>query len=714
MMNYRVPLQLLVFLTCLTIMVAVVPASLAETQNFTITTQVTAGQGWIDTVGPTSGVPLGAIKHFRIKPERGQMIADVQIDGQSIGPVMFATIPLVSANHVVSASFTAFDQTTASDVSSLLTGDARILLIGPSNAIQPVKTYLDGQIAADGSLGFNVTVDTVAITQDLLLEYYANRTGPTSKNALLNKIAEGWDYIIPFDLYDYQALLPELHLEGVRLIHNRAWFEGGQARLILPMLWYDTQSGTNLDAIAGHTYRIGNGFRIPVLPAGIAWRTLVQSHGQAESQVEFMSPGAAYTFACLLFAQFFEKDVSTVGYSPPDISGGVKSAIESVAWATWQAEKTNTHYSGAYTGVATPFNSNTGRGYHFGTSTRVRSVDRINALIAAFDPAIGNIPHDSADGFDQAASGGAVQNNLASQTYAYMWRQWKGENTQSILDVNVRGQFNEDPYFIWYQRYMDQPADTNAANIGLAAFLEARDAYTDNTENVANNPNSKSRAPQTHIGWGRVWEERTDIQMMEDLSPTPAHAHDVLMSMFAAQTYALLTGRDASLYGTWGYDSATQADLVEKSGYARRVGFETIMQLGALDIHQPYNQSVYDIPVFNEHSIFPPSQAPLAAGNNTYLLEKNQVLSVPAPGILSNDYSAEQKTLTAIIKTQPVSGTLALNLNGSFVYTPTLDFTGDDSFTYAASDGDLESNVATVTLKVVEEIQNVYLPLIMR
>ena len=45
----------------------------------------------------------------------------------------------------------------------------------------------------------------------------------------------------------------------------------------------------------------------------------------------------------------------------------------------------------------------------------------------------------------------------------------------------------------------------------------------------------------------------------------------------------------------------------------------------------------------------------------------------------------------------PAHGTLTLNADGSFTYTPAANYNGTDSFTYKANDGSADSNAATVT-----------------
>jgi len=69
--------------------------------------------------------------------------------------------------------------------------------------------------------------------------------------------------------------------------------------------------------------------------------------------------------------------------------------------------------------------------------------------------------------------------------------------------------------------------------------------------------------------------------------------------------------------------------------------------------------------------------------------------------VLGNDSDPDGDPITAVNPTQPAHGTVVLNSNGSFTYTPAANFNGSDSFTYQASDGKLTSAPATVTLTVL-------------
>ena len=91
---------------------------------------------------------------------------------------------------------------------------------------------------------------------------------------------------------------------------------------------------------------------------------------------------------------------------------------------------------------------------------------------------------------------------------------------------------------------------------------------------------------------------------------------------------------------------------------------------------------------------------PPVAASDAYTVNEDTPLSVAAPGVLGNDSDPDGNPITAVKLTDPAHGTVTLNSNGSFTYTPAADYNGPDSFTYQASDGTLASAAATVTITV--------------
>ncbi len=90
----------------------------------------------------------------------------------------------------------------------------------------------------------------------------------------------------------------------------------------------------------------------------------------------------------------------------------------------------------------------------------------------------------------------------------------------------------------------------------------------------------------------------------------------------------------------------------------------------------------------------------ISAAADGYSTVQNKPLFVISPGVLINDADAQGHTLTALLTSPPSHGTLALNADGSFLYTPAAGFTGADSFTYTAGDGAEYSAAAKVTITV--------------
>ncbi|MFZ6026726.1 MAG: cadherin domain-containing protein [Chloroflexota bacterium] len=98
-------------------------------------------------------------------------------------------------------------------------------------------------------------------------------------------------------------------------------------------------------------------------------------------------------------------------------------------------------------------------------------------------------------------------------------------------------------------------------------------------------------------------------------------------------------------------------------------------------------------------AVYRPVFAPLAHPDG-YTTDEDTPLQVAAPGVLENDTDANNDVLTAAIDAPPVRGSLSLQPDGSFTYTPAADDNGVVTFLYHANDGVTNSTPATVTVTV--------------
>ena len=81
-------------------------------------------------------------------------------------------------------------------------------------------------------------------------------------------------------------------------------------------------------------------------------------------------------------------------------------------------------------------------------------------------------------------------------------------------------------------------------------------------------------------------------------------------------------------------------------------------------------------------------------------------ISIPAAGVLSNDSDEDSISLTAVKYSDPQNGSVTLNSNGSFTYTPNSPSVTSDSFQYRAFDGENYSDPATVTITITNPPPN--------
>ena len=97
--------------------------------------------------------------------------------------------------------------------------------------------------------------------------------------------------------------------------------------------------------------------------------------------------------------------------------------------------------------------------------------------------------------------------------------------------------------------------------------------------------------------------------------------------------------------------------------------------------------------------ITPVNDVPVAAVDR-YFTPVGTALDEPAPGVLDNDSDADGEALTAALVESPLHGTVDLDSDGGFLYTPTAGYSGSDSFRYRAEDAASQSPETAVVVTV--------------
>jgi subtilisin-like proprotein convertase family protein len=92
-------------------------------------------------------------------------------------------------------------------------------------------------------------------------------------------------------------------------------------------------------------------------------------------------------------------------------------------------------------------------------------------------------------------------------------------------------------------------------------------------------------------------------------------------------------------------------------------------------------------------TVTPVNDWPLAA-HDAYTLTEDTPLYEAAPGLLTNDIEIDGDPMIPVLLDAPDHGPLTLRSDGSFIYTPTFEYSGADSFSYRADDGSVTGTLA--------------------
>ena len=161
-------------------------------------------------------------------------------------------------------------------------------------------------------------------------------------------------------------------------------------------------------------------------------------------------------------------------------------------------------------------------------------------------------------------------------------------------------------------------------------------------------------------------------------------------------TYSLVEGTGATdntafTIAAGDLQTAAVFDYETQSSYSIRV---RVTDTAGLSFEKQFTITVVDVTESD-------NRAPVAVNDTYGAYQGNAFEATTSVGVLANDTDPDAgTTLAAESVTEPGHGTLTLHADGSFLYTPDASFFGTDTFTYRASDGDLTSDLATVTINV--------------
>lgn len=149
-----------------------------------------------------------------------------------------------------------------------------------------------------------------------------------------------------------------------------------------------------------------------------------------------------------------------------------------------------------------------------------------------------------------------------------------------------------------------------------------------------------------------------------------------------------LTISNVPLHGTAIVTDDFKIQYTPDAGY---IGPDRIGWTVEDDFSQPSNEATENITVYQ----------PAIASDDAYRIAENRVLN--GMGLMNNDLGTG--ALVTIVESKATeNGHVAIDNNGTFVYTPNADFVGDDHFQYILKDINNDTDLGTVTVNVFETV----------
>lgn len=444
-------------------------------------------------------------------------------------------------------------------------GQLRILVLGSSDAYHaeiafppvPIASSLQQILAQDTNLTQSIHVQAQdlfqtnqALSSHSLMSWFYWPDNHANTLALLH---EAWDYVVMIDDPHVASVFPEYHLEGVKQVGEAVRQGGGQPLLV--MTW-SSGAATPLEQFGEMAYRVGAGCGVPVVPAGYAWANVDAADADEGARP---TPRGAYVTAAAIYSVLFGRSAKGSGHVPAGTPESVRDALADAAFGAVQAEATNTHYAGAFTGPTSlvapankkrylecaDFNSSTETGI-WGGLVQVFAMARINAYrhTSGYQtlPAIGHAIDFCQTRFYQ----------VADTTY---WR------NHACFD------YQDDNGTLTMIRSVDEvmhavPSPEQESDASLARGMLAAGGFF----------------VPVRLMWSRIYTAHPEIPC----EPDGHHLSAPYLQGIAAMMYTLLSGRCPV-----GDEPANPATTEWQNWYCRKTGYEIAWQLATLNSRAP-------------------------------------------------------------------------------------------------------------------------------
>ncbi|NTW95803.1 MAG: tandem-95 repeat protein [Erysipelotrichaceae bacterium] len=210
---------------------------------------------------------------------------------------------------------------------------------------------------------------------------------------------------------------------------------------------------------------------------------------------------------------------------------------------------------------------------------------------------------------------------------------------------------------------------------------------------------------------GKAYSEvRTATIVINPINDAPVAKNGAVTTAFETpitrNIHNLITDKDSANWTLTLVGDVTHGTLVFNADgsytYTPDAGFsgDDVFTFKGNDGTLDSNLATYTITVAEEGIVIDPNIAPVAS-NGSIDTEFETAVSGNLHDLITDVDGTEWELF---LVSSPTHGTLSLNLDGTYTYTPQAGFSGLDTFTFKANDGELDSNIATFTISVAEEV----------